>query len=127
VAGARATAVPAEPAGAVELLLQGPDRAERARGLESELPRGDPVPTLRIDGVTVAVGPPARSGTLSDIAVAQLACTAAAARLHQDPELSTVLVTVEQPDGRLAGRSSDDCPGPARTAETADPVSQPPR
>ncbi|MEU4659388.1 hypothetical protein AB0G32_36590 [Streptomyces sp. NPDC023723] len=124
---ARALAVPAEPASAVALLFQGPDRAERAQGLESELPRGGAVPALRIDGVTVTVGLPARAGTLSDTAVAQLACTAAAARLHQDPELGTVLVTVEQPDGRLAGRSSDDCPGLARTADTAAPTSAPPR
>ncbi|WP_320782706.1 hypothetical protein [Streptomyces sp. CRN 30] len=120
VAVTRAEAGPADPATAVALLFEGPDRTERRRGLDTELPRGGAAPAVRTEGATVAIGLSAAAEPLSVTAVDQLACTAAAARLAQDPELGTTLVTVEQPDGRLAGRSSDDCPDvPGRAATAA--------
>ncbi|GGL93681.1 hypothetical protein GCM10010129_41980 [Streptomyces fumigatiscleroticus] len=110
----RPAPVPAGPQSAVLLLLKGPDAEERAQGLATELPSAlTTAPTLRTDGATVTVELPPAAGILTGTAVDQLACTAAAARLRQDPQLGAVQVTVEQPDGRLAGRSGDDCPDAA--------------
>lgn len=110
VAVPRMTAVPADPQLAVATLLVGPDDRERRDGLSTELPAAPVAPTVRTDGAAVVIELPDAVGELSGTAIDQLACTAAAARLRQDPELSTAQVTVEQPDGRLAGRSSDSCP-----------------
>ncbi|WP_077801426.1 GerMN domain-containing protein [Streptomyces sp. JHA26] len=120
-------AVPRELPGGAELgitvlmLFKGPNAGEREQGLTTELPRAGAAPTLRTDGATVTVGLPPAAAGLSDTAVDQLACTVAGARLRQDPELGSVQVTVEQPGGRLAGRSSDDCPGTAAAAPTVAP------
>ncbi len=113
--GALAAATRQTPGGAdlvrtVLLLFEGPDREERGRGLTSKLPRSAANPTLRTDGAAVTVRLPGDAESLSDTAVDQLACTVAVARLRQDPALGSAQVTVEQPGGRLAGRSSDDCP-----------------
>ncbi|MFC7985247.1 hypothetical protein [Streptomyces sp. NPDC057336] len=95
---------------AVLMLFKGPDAEERGRGLTSELPPAAEAPTVRADGAAVVVQLPKGTGGLSETAVDQLACTVAVARLRQDPALGSAQVTVEQPGGRLAGRSSDDCP-----------------
>ncbi|MFC7941130.1 hypothetical protein ACFU2J_33550 [Streptomyces sp. NPDC057387] len=108
----------------VLMLFKGPDAEERQRGLTTELPPAAVAPTIRTDGTVVNVQLPRTAASLSDTAVDQLACTVAVARLRQDPALGSAQVTVEQPGGRLAGRSSDDCPagaprepdGPAGTA-----------
>ncbi|MEV5545838.1 hypothetical protein AB0L35_06800 [Streptomyces sp. NPDC052309] len=115
VAAARPVQVSAEPTSAVLMVFKGPNRREREEGLTTELPRITVAPTIRIDGATVTIELPPELRGLSDTAIDQLACTAAAARLRQDPALGTAQVTVEQPDGRLAGRSSDNCPGLAGT------------
>jgi hypothetical protein len=94
----------------VLMLLKGPDGRERERGLTTELPASAAAPTVRTDGAVVVVQLPRGAGSLSGTAVDQLACTVAVARLRQDPALGSAQVTVEQPGGRLAGRSSDDCP-----------------
>ncbi|MEU4985389.1 hypothetical protein [Streptomyces sp. NPDC021969] len=94
----------------VLMLFEGPDDQERGRGLTTELPPAAQAPTIRTDGTGVTVQLPRSAGILSDTAVDQLACTVAVARLRQDPALGRAQVTVEQPGGRLAGRSSDDCP-----------------
>ncbi|MFJ8810494.1 hypothetical protein [Streptomyces sp. NPDC102490] len=99
------------------MLFKGPDDKERGRGLTTELPRAAEAPTIRTDGTGVSVRLPRSAGSLSDTAVDQLACTVAVARLHQDPALGSAQVTVEQPGGRLAGRSSEDCPLGAATRE----------
>ncbi|MFH9432811.1 hypothetical protein [Streptomyces rochei] len=96
--------------GAVLMLFKGPDGDERERGLTTELPPAAGAPTVRADGAAVVVQLPKGTGSLSETAVDQLACTVAVARLRQDPALGSAQVTVEQPGGRLAGRSSDDCP-----------------
>ncbi|WP_395576308.1 hypothetical protein [Streptomyces sp. BK79] len=116
VADGTVVAVSREVPGATDLgstvlmLLKGPDGRERARGLTTELPASAAAPTVRTDGAAVVVQLPRGAGSLSDTAVDQLACTVAVARLRQDPTLGSAQVTVEQPGGRLAGRSSDDCP-----------------
>ncbi|MET9774038.1 hypothetical protein ABZ023_07165 [Streptomyces sp. NPDC006367] len=116
VSGGSLVAVPRTPPGGAELgstvmlLFRGPDAGERARGLTTELPPAGAAPTVRTDGATVTVELPPAAAPLSDTAVDQLACTVAGARLRQDPELGSAQVTVEQPGGRLAGRSSEDCP-----------------
>ncbi|CAM5690489.1 hypothetical protein SVIOM342S_01915 [Streptomyces violaceorubidus] len=92
------------------MLFKGPDAKERGRGLTTELPPAAEAPTIRTDGTGVNVRLPRSAGSLSDTAVDQLACTVAVARLRQDPALGSAQVTVEQPGGRLAGRSSEDCP-----------------
>ncbi|WP_399881588.1 hypothetical protein ACGH7X_03825 [Streptomyces sp. BBFR51] len=104
----------------VLMLFDGPDARERGEGLTTELPPAAAAPTIRTDGTVVNVRLPRGEDSLSDTAVDQLACTVAVARLRQDPALGSAQVTVEQPGGRLAGRSSDDCPtGAARkTPET---------
>jgi hypothetical protein len=122
VTAPRQAPAPAEPATAVLMLFKGPDEDERARGLTTELPRPRVAPTVRTDGATVTVELSPAAGPLNDTAVDQVACTAAAARLHQDPALGTVRVTVERPDGRPAGRSSDDCPGRRLAVPTAPPA-----
>lgn len=102
----------------VLLLFKGPDDQERGSGLTTELPPAAEAPTIRTDGTGVSVRLPRSAGSLSDTAVDQLACTVAVARLRQDPALGSAQVTVEQPGGRLAGRSSEDCPldaAPRRT------------
>ncbi|MFJ6074526.1 hypothetical protein ACIQFU_27465 [Streptomyces sp. NPDC093065] len=123
VADGDLTAVPRTVAGSTDLgstvlmLFKGPGPQERRRGLTTELPSAAVAPTIRTDGTVVNVRLPRTAGSLSDTAVDQLACTVAAARLRQDPALGSAQVTVEQPGGRLAGRSSDDCPsGTARNA-----------
>ncbi|WP_261400956.1 hypothetical protein [Streptomyces salinarius] len=108
----------------VLMLFKGPDAEERQRGLTTELPPAAVAPTIRTDGTVVNVQLPRTAASLSDTAVDQLACTVAVARLRQDPALGSAQVTVEQPGGRLAGRSSDDCPSgaprePAGSAGTA--------
>ncbi|MFF4475328.1 hypothetical protein ACFYZ3_37950 [Streptomyces sp. NPDC001599] len=114
----------------VLMLFEGPDDQERGRGLTTELPPAAEAPTIRTDGTGVTVQLPRSAGSLSDTAVDQLACTVAVARLRQDPALGRAQVTVEQPGGRLAGRSSDDCPvgaarktpeGPGTAERTATP------
>ncbi|MGW8633705.1 hypothetical protein [Streptomyces sp. NPDC055793] len=102
-----------DPGTVVLMLLKGPDDQERSRGLTTELPLTAAAPTVRVDGASVTVLLPRGTSSLSDTAVDQLACTVAAARLRQDPALERAQVTVEQPGGRLAGRSSDDCPAGA--------------
>ncbi|MFI8951558.1 hypothetical protein ACIGO6_34290 [Streptomyces sp. NPDC053750] len=97
-------------AGTVLMLLKGPDGQEQEQGLTTELPPSAVAPTVRTDGAAVVVQLPRSTGSLTDTAVDQLACTVAVARLRQDPALGSAQVTVEQPGGRLAGRSSDDCP-----------------
>ncbi|PPS89699.1 hypothetical protein [Streptomyces sp. MH60] len=92
------------------MLFKGPDDKERRSGLTTELPPAAEAPTIRTDGTGVSVRLPRSAGSLSGTAVDQLACTVAVARLRQDPALGSAQVTVEQPGGRLAGRSSDDCP-----------------
>ncbi|MFF9457573.1 hypothetical protein [Streptomyces flaveolus] len=109
----------AELGSTVLMLFKGPDTAERERGLTTELPPTGVAPTIRTDGATVTVELPPAAAGLSGTAVDQLACTVAGARLLQDPELGSAQVTVEQPGGRLAGRSSDDCPGMATAVPTA--------
>ncbi|MEU1044174.1 hypothetical protein ABZ400_03350 [Streptomyces sp. NPDC005897] len=102
----------------VLMLFKGPDDQERGSGLTTELPPAAEAPTIRTDGSGVSVRLPRSAGSLSDTAVDQLACTVAVARLRQDPALGSAQVTVEQPGGRLAGRSSEDCPldaAPRRT------------
>ncbi|MET8904392.1 hypothetical protein [Streptomyces sp. NPDC004538] len=105
-----------DPGTVVLMLFKGPDDRERNTGLTTELPLTAAAPTVRVDGASVTVLLPRGTGSLSDTAVDQLACTVAAARLRQDPSLDRAQVTVEQPGGRLAGRSSDDCPGGAEPA-----------
>ncbi|GHB45456.1 hypothetical protein GCM10010377_40300 [Streptomyces viridiviolaceus] len=114
----------AEPVSAVLMVFKGPTVQEREDGLATELPRVRTTPTIRIDGGTVSIELPPDLGALNDTAIDQLACTAAAARLHQDPDLAVAQVTVEQPDGRLAGRSSDNCPDlrAARATVTVPPA-----
>ncbi|MFJ8194436.1 hypothetical protein ACIQ8D_32480 [Streptomyces sp. NPDC096094] len=118
VAVTRTTPGAADLGSTVLMLLKGPDERERKRGLTTELPPASVVPTIRADGAAVVVQLPRSAGSLSGTAVDQLACTVAVARLRQDPALGSAQVTVEQPGGRLAGRSSDDCPtGEAREAD----------
>ncbi|MEU5755520.1 hypothetical protein [Streptomyces sp. NPDC047829] len=97
----------------VLMLFQGPDAEERRNGLTTELPPSTVAPTIRTDGAAVSVQLPEDAAGLSDLAVDQLACTVAVARMRQDPTLGSAQVTVEQPGGRLAGRSSEDCPADA--------------
>ncbi|CAM5257769.1 hypothetical protein STENM223S_08095 [Streptomyces tendae] len=111
----------ADLAGTVLMLFEGPDAQERGEGLTTELPPTAEAPTIRTDGTAVNVRLPRSAGSLSDTAVDQLACTVAVARLRQDPALGSAKVTVEQPGGRLAGRSSDDCPSGATSEPTVSP------
>ncbi|AQS72380.1 hypothetical protein B1H29_33350 [Streptomyces pactum] len=110
VAVARTVPGAADLGSTVLMLFEGPDARERREGLTTELPPAAVAPTVRTDGAAVVVQLPRSVGSLNETAVDQLACTVAVARLRQDPALGSAQVTVEQPGGRLAGRSSDDCP-----------------
>jgi hypothetical protein len=64
-----------DPPAAVEVLLAGPDRSDRAAGLTTALPAGLALVGLRFSGGLVAVtveGDPLR---FSDLAASQITCT----------------------------------------------------
>ncbi|MGV9455545.1 hypothetical protein [Streptomyces sp. NPDC003635] len=113
---------------ALEVLFQGPGELERAKRIGTALPPRTgmrslpPTPeeaqeaapddfvtvTEREDGITVELSRAA--GRLPDLAVAQIVCTATAARHVTDPREEPVPVTVEEADGRPVDGADVRCP-----------------
>ncbi|MER5436360.1 hypothetical protein [Streptomyces sp. NPDC002588] len=95
---------------AVELLLTGPDPSERKRGLTTALVRV-PTPEISADGARVSLQLSAGPHPLPPIAVRQLICTVAEARLAADPDAAAtgVTVVVTGPDGQRTQGTSLGC------------------
>ncbi|MCX4765730.1 hypothetical protein OG562_33085 [Streptomyces sp. NBC_01275] len=129
----RETATPGDVETAVRLLLQGPTRKEMTGGLATLLPTplstavpAAPDPngptqaaqeagtpdsvkvTAREDRVTIELSAPV--GKLSDLAAAQVICTAVAAQRVADPGSPPAPVTVTVPAGRRVEGTGADCP-----------------
>jgi hypothetical protein len=133
----RKVVAPIDAGSAVQVLLQGPTAEERARGLKSLLPltgaRPTSVPavpdraapatrvpqaaeatdfaqvTARGNRVSIELSVPS-AGELPDLAVAQLICTAVAARRAADPGDDPVTATVAGQDGRRIEGTETRCP-----------------
>ncbi|WP_042424243.1 hypothetical protein [Streptacidiphilus anmyonensis] len=103
-------AAPSDTGAAVKLLLSGPDVRERRLGMTTALD-GVPAPAVSVNGAEVTLRLSAGTRPLPPIAIRQLICTAAAARLTVGPDTAAtgVTVVVTGPDGRLARGSSRDC------------------
>ncbi|MER5216812.1 hypothetical protein ABT063_41340 [Streptomyces sp. NPDC002838] len=134
IAVPRRTVAPVDVESAVDVLLQGPSDAERAKRLTTLLPLPGPLPTAAPaappTGLAVRVPQEARasdlvkvatqgdrvslelSAVVNDLAVAQLICTAVGAQRIADPGSEPGTVTVTGPDGRPVEGSGEDCPTP---------------
>ncbi|NYI07893.1 GerMN domain-containing protein [Allostreptomyces psammosilenae] len=104
---------------AVRSLLEGPDGEESGQGLTTELPPLLAAPAIQTEGATVTVEFLPSPTELSDTAVDQLVCTAAAAHRQRAWEQGPPRVIVVRPDGATVERSGDGCPA----AGLADPTS----
>jgi hypothetical protein len=83
---------------AVWLLADGPGRADRSKGVTSELPAAQRSrPAVRVTGGAVTVQLPSYTGPLTAIATRQLICTAADAFLTASPDTQPAEVTVKVP------------------------------
>jgi hypothetical protein len=138
VAVPRRTVAPVDVESAVQVLLQGPNDAERAKRMTTLLPllavspTFAPSPALPTDGAAraprEAARPPdlvkvtardnrvsievsALAGKLTDLAAAQLLCTAVGAQRGADPGAEPDPVTVTGPDGRRVEGTGSQCPG----------------
>jgi hypothetical protein len=133
VAVPRRTVAPVDVASAVDVLLQGPTDAERAKRLTTLLPPSGPpataVPSPLPTGLASQVPRAARtpdlvkvatrgdrvsldlSAEVNDLAAAQLICTAVGAQDVAEPGGDPVTVTVTGPGGRRVGEAAPDCPG----------------
>ncbi|MFD8722193.1 hypothetical protein ACFV2H_30455 [Streptomyces sp. NPDC059629] len=117
---------PADVRAAVETLLTGPDMRDRLRGLTTALSRV-PAPAISTDGAEVSVQLSAGTESLPPIAVRQLICTAAAARMTDDPDTvaTGVTVVVTGPGGRRTQGTSRGCPTLAAARPVASPTGTP--
>ncbi|MFI6340322.1 hypothetical protein [Streptomyces sp. NPDC050535] len=99
---------------AVEMLFQGPDVVERRSGMITELPALTGVATVRTDGPRVSVELPWGTGPLTELAITQLTCTVADARVSSNlvpgTDTASTEVTVTVPDAWQAEGSSKACP-----------------
>lgn len=138
VAVPRSTVAPVDVESAVRVLLQGPNDAERTKRLRTLLPlpvlapsafatspalpteSATPVPseasgtsdfvkvTRHADRVSIDLS---AAGKPTDLAAAQLICTAVAAQRVAAPEAAPLPVTVTVPGGRHIGETGTRCPG----------------
>ncbi|ANS68802.1 hypothetical protein SLINC_6578 [Streptomyces lincolnensis] len=132
----RRTPAPIEVESALEILLQGPTDAERAKGLTTRLPLPMLVPSALVTPpATSPPGVPGEAAPASDVvavttrggvlsvevsirarelagpAADQLICTALAAQHVAEPGAEPKPVTVTGADGRGVRGSGADCPG----------------
>ncbi|WP_052434201.1 hypothetical protein [Streptacidiphilus melanogenes] len=116
-------ATPTDTGATVKLLLSGPDLRERRLGMTTAL-YDVPAPAISVNGAEVTLQLSAGTRPLPAIAIRQLICTVAAARLTADPDTAAtgVTVVVAAPDGQFTKGSSDSCvilrptPVPSATA-----------
>lgn len=134
VAVPRRTVAPVDVASAVDMLLQGPTDAERAKRLTTLLPQTGRLPTAAPSATSTGLAVPVPeetrasdlvrvatrgdrvslqlSAAVKDLAVAQLICTAVGAQRVADPGSEPGTVTVTDPEGRRAEGAGEDCPTP---------------
>lgn len=113
---------------ALEALFQGPNELERSKRIRTALPPWTGMWSLpptpdgpqeaapddfvtvieREDGITVELS--REAGGLSDLAVAQIVCTATATQRVAEPGAEPLPVTVTETDGRRAGGAGMRCP-----------------
>ncbi|MGW1215947.1 hypothetical protein ACWD5F_40590 [Streptomyces sp. NPDC002499] len=132
VAVSRATAEPGDAGAALDLLLLGPTDREQSEGLASEVPgmptlapvptpkadavTGEPaepaenVPTVTVRDDTLSIELPGAMGRLTDIAIRQLICTAAAAHRVATQTVGPVTVDVTSVYGQHTRNSDKGCP-----------------
>lgn len=97
---------------AVQSVLRGPEPVELRKGLTTELPLLAATPTVRTDGARVTIELPLDTEPLTETAVAQLTCTAAAARLVMAPDtdIASTKVTVTARGAWRTEGSAERCP-----------------
>jgi hypothetical protein len=130
VAMPRTTALPGDPAAALRLLMAGPMAGEGRSGedVSTEIPAlptsmalppttadpsGQPSPddpTVTVTGDAMSIRLPQGLGPLSDIAVRQVICTAAAAYRFTRPSAAPVTAEVVYDGGRSVRGSDEGCP-----------------
>ncbi|MFJ9713720.1 hypothetical protein [Streptomyces sp. NPDC101234] len=117
---------PADTDAVVAALLTGPDMRDRLHGLTTALGRV-PTPAISTNGAEVSLQLSAGTESLPPIAARQLICTAAAARMSDDPEtLATgVTVVVTGPGGQRTRGTSHGCPTLAAVQPVASPTGTP--
>lgn len=90
----RPAKAPADPEQAIELLMEGPNHAERMRGLSSVLPTFPGRLTTATGEGTVVITLPMNAKLLDSASLNQLVCTAANARVPGDKPPGQVAVTL---------------------------------
>ncbi|MFD0312824.1 hypothetical protein [Streptomyces flavalbus] len=104
----RRTVAPVSVAAAVTLLLRGPSRPERAKGITTQL-AAHPV-RVRTSGERVLIELSPLVGKVTETAVAQVVCTALDAQRVADPGAEPAPVTVTGADHRRLRGSAPTCP-----------------
>ncbi|MGG7570500.1 hypothetical protein [Streptomyces sirii] len=90
----RPAKAPVDPEQAIELLMEGPNHAERMRGLSSVLPKFPSRLTASSGEGKVVITLPVNAKLLDSASLNQLVCTAANARVPGDKPPGQVTVTV---------------------------------
>ncbi len=90
----RPAKAPVDPEQAIELLMEGPNHAERMRGLSSVLPKFPGPLTASSGEGKVVITLPVNAKLLDSASLNQLVCTAANARVPGDKPPGQVTVTV---------------------------------
>lgn len=93
---------PVDPQRAIELLLKGPNHAERQRGLTTVLPKFPGPLTAEAGTGTVRLTLPVPLRTLDTASLSQLVCTAANARVPGDEPPGRVVVSVVGDGARIS-------------------------
>ncbi|MET9296054.1 hypothetical protein [Streptomyces sp. NPDC003077] len=90
----RPAKAPFSPQEAIRLLIEGPNEAERQRGLSNALPEFPGRVALTVSDGRIQIAVPVAARQLSTPAVSQLVCTAANARVPGHQPAAEVLVTL---------------------------------
>ncbi|AOP48885.1 GerMN domain-containing protein [Streptomyces lydicus] len=90
----RPAKAPVDPEQAIQLLMDGPNHAERMRGLSSVLPKFPGRLTAATGAGTVVITLPVNAKLLDSASLNQLVCTAANARVPGDKPPGQVVVTL---------------------------------
>ncbi|UQA91857.1 hypothetical protein [Streptomyces halobius] len=97
----RPAKAPVDPEDAIQLLLEGPNHAERMRGLSSVLPKFPGRLTTATGQGTVVITLPMNAKFLDSASLNQLVCTAANAKVPGDRPPGEVTVTLVGADVRM--------------------------
>ncbi|WP_235467996.1 hypothetical protein [Streptomyces platensis] len=97
----RPAKTPVDPQTALQLLIKGPNHAERMRGLTTALPKFLASPTVETREGAVVITVRAGVELLDSASLNQLVCTAANARVPGDKPAGQVAVMIVSKDGRV--------------------------